>query len=29
MRYLELIVINEKDNVPWQYPPRNELVYGE
>lgn len=29
MRYLEFIVINEKDNVPRQYPPRNELVYGE
>lgn len=28
-RYLELIVINEEDSVPWQYPPKNELVYGE
>lgn len=29
MRYLEFIVINEEDSVPRQYPPRNELVYGE
>lgn len=29
MRHLELIIINEEDSVPWQYPPRNEFTYGE
>jgi aminoglycoside 9-adenylyltransferase len=28
-RPLELTVINFSDVVPWRYPPKNELVYGE
>jgi len=29
MRPLEVTVINHSDVVPWQYPPKNEFIYGE
>lgn len=29
VRPLEVTVINQKDVVPWQYPPKNEFIYGE
>jgi len=29
MRPLEVTVINHGDVVPWRYPPKNELIYGE
>ncbi len=29
VRPLEVTVINNKDVVPWQYPPKNEFIYGE
>ncbi|MBE5107577.1 aminoglycoside nucleotidyltransferase ANT(9) [Bacillus thuringiensis] len=29
VRPLEVTVINHSDVVPWQYPPRNEFIYGE
>ncbi|MBO0993435.1 aminoglycoside nucleotidyltransferase ANT(9) [Bacillus sp. SD088] len=29
VRPLELTVINQGDVVPWQYPPKNEFIYGE
>ncbi|GAB3063255.1 aminoglycoside nucleotidyltransferase ANT(9) [Virgibacillus ainsalahensis] len=29
MRPLEVTIINREDIVPWQYPPRNEFIYGE
>ncbi len=29
IRPLEVTVINQGDVVPWQYPPKNEFIYGE
>ena len=29
VRPLEVTIINRVDVVPWQYPPKNELIYGE
>ncbi|SDI80017.1 aminoglycoside nucleotidyltransferase ANT(9) [Natribacillus halophilus] len=29
MRPLEVTVVNHEDVVPWQYPPKNEFIYGE
>ncbi|WP_404457153.1 aminoglycoside nucleotidyltransferase ANT(9) [Oceanobacillus kapialis] len=29
VRPLEVTFINHKDAIPWQYPPRNEFIYGE
>ncbi|MBD1380455.1 aminoglycoside nucleotidyltransferase ANT(9) [Metabacillus arenae] len=29
VRPLEVTVINYEDVVPWQYPPKNEFIYGE
>ncbi len=29
VRPLEVTVINHEDVVPWRYPPKNELIYGE
>lgn len=29
IRPLEVTVINQRDVVPWQYPPKHEFIYGE
>src|SRR5699024_9478292 len=28
-RYMEITIVDESDISPWQYPPRQELLYGE
>ena len=29
IRPLEVTVINQKDVVPWKFPPKHEFMYGE